>query len=104
MGALFYWRTMPLMEKKRECGALIIRGHHTLGCRLVERDVLSRCMRLICIDEQTMTTTTMTMTTIETWPTANIIIREAHTARFQQINLSMTVLMRRFLVLPSVPS
>lgn len=36
-----YWRSMPpLAEKKRECGALIIRGHHTLGCRLAERDAL----------------------------------------------------------------
>ncbi|KAL6449136.1 hypothetical protein ACFW04_000670 [Cataglyphis niger] len=27
-------------KKKRECGALIIRGHHTLCCRLVERVAL----------------------------------------------------------------
>ncbi|EZA58459.1 hypothetical protein X777_00520 [Ooceraea biroi] len=49
--------------KKEECGALIICGHHTLGCRLVERDALRvACVYLMCIDQQM--TTTMTVLTV----------------------------------------
>ncbi|KAG5345883.1 RPGF6 factor, partial [Acromyrmex heyeri] len=92
-GSVFIDGSM-FLPRSRDC----LSGRYTL--------VHDGCSSLRCRTITTTTTTTTTTRTTETRPTAraSTIIREAHTARFQQINLSATVLMRRFLVLPSVPS